>query len=89
MPSLSPPADANVSGSVHEWKCIVLNPIANLSAELNCLTKDRKPKNINKLFEVLKKGLQAITKEFLHQLIESMPLQCKAVIKSKGMPTKY
>ena len=31
----------------------------------------------------------AITEEFLHQLTEIMPRQCKAVIKSQGVPSKY
>ena len=53
------------------------------------LTKDRKSKKENKLFEVLKIGLQAITEELLHQFIERMPRQHKATIKSKVVPSKY
>ena len=63
--------------------------LKNLWAELNRLTKDRKPKNENELFEILKSGWNEITDEYLHKLVESMPSRCKAVIKSKGMPTKY
>ena len=59
------------------------NPIENLWAELNRLTKDRKPKNENELFEILKSGWNEITDEYLHKLVESMPSRCKAVIKSK------
>ena len=66
-------AREHISVSIDEWKCVVLNPIENLWAELNCLTKDRKSKNENELFEVFKNGLQAITEQFLYQLIESMP----------------
>ena len=40
-------------------------------------------------FEILKNGWQTIPLEYLHRLIESMPSRWKAVIKSKGMPTKY
>ena len=71
----------------HEW--VVLNPIENLWIELNSLTEDQKSKNGNELFEILKNRLQVITEEFMHQLIESMPRRCKAVIKSKGVPSKY
>ena len=63
--------------------------LKNLWAELNRLTKDRKPKNENELFEILKSGWNEITDEYLHKLVESMPSRCKAVIKSKGMPSKY
>lgn len=66
-----------------------LNPIENLRAELNRLIKERKPKNESVLFEILKNEWQTITQDYLHKLIESMPSQCKAVITSKGMPTKY
>ena len=72
-----------------EWKCVALNPIENLWAELNCLTKDGKSKNENELFEALKNGLKAIPEEFLHQFIESMPRRYKAAVKSKGVPSKY
>ena len=63
----------------------------NLWAELNRLITQRKPKNEDELFEILKNGWQTIhvPLEYLHRLIESMPSRCKAVIKSKGMPTKY
>ena len=50
-----------------------LNPIENLWAELNRLTKDRKPTNEDELFEVLKSGWQSINLEYLHKLVESMP----------------
>ena len=60
-----------------------LNPIENLWAELNRLTKVKKPKNENELFEILKSGWNEITDEYLHKLVESMPSRCKAVIKSK------
>ena len=66
-----------------------LNPIENLWAELNRITKDRKPKNEDELFEILKSGWQSLSLEYLHMLVESMPSRCKAVIKSKRLPTKY
>ena len=66
-----------------------LNPIEKSWAELNRLTTQRKPKNEDERFEILKNGWQTIPLEYLHRVIESMPSRCKAVIKSKGMPTKY
>ena len=60
-----------------------LNPIENLLPELNRLTKDRKPKNEDGHFEMLKSGWNEITDEYLNKLVESMPSRCKAVIKSK------
>ena len=38
-------ARKHITGSVDEWKCVVLNPIENLWTELNCLTKDWRSKN--------------------------------------------
>lgn len=66
-----------------------LNPIENLWAELNRATKDRKPKNEDELFDILKSAWQSLTLEYVHKLIESMQSRCKAIMKSKGMPTKY
>ena len=45
--------------------------------------------NEEELFEVLKRGWKSLSIEYLHDLIESMPRQCKAVLKAKAMPTKY
>ena len=66
-----------------------LKPIENLLAELNRITKERKPKNEDELFEVLKRGWESLSIEYLHSLIESMPRRWKTVVKAKGMPTKY
>ena len=79
----------HISENIDEWKWVLLNSNENLRAELLWLTKDRKLKNGNELFAVIKNGLQVITKKYLHQLIQSMPCWCKAVIKSKGVTTKY
>ena len=66
-----------------------LNPIENLWSELNRKTKNRKPKNEDELFQILKTAWNEINDEYLKKLVESMGSRCKAVIKSKGMPTKY
>ena len=56
-----------------------LNPIENLWSELN----------EDELFQILKTAWNEINDEYLKKLVESMGSRCKAVIKSKGMPTKY
>ena len=66
-----------------------LNPIENLWSELNRKTKNRKPKNEDELFQILKTAWNEINDEYLKKFVESMGSRCKAVIKSKGMPTKY
>ena len=57
--------------------------------ELNRKTKNRKPKNEDELFQILKTAWNEINDEYLKKLVESMGSRCKAVIKSKGMPKKY
>ena len=66
-----------------------LNPIENLWGQLNRLTQDRNPQNEDDLFDILKHAWYSMPDEYLHNLVESMPSRCKAVIKSKGWPTKY
>ena len=82
---------ANKKVNVMKWpaQSLDLNPIENLWAELNRITKERKPNNEDELFEVLKRGWELLSIEYLHSLIERMPRRCKAVVKAKGMPTKY
>ena len=57
-------AREHISGNIDEQEWVFSNPIETLSAELE---------NENGLFAVIKNGLQVITEEYLHQLIESMP----------------
>ena len=52
-------AHEHINVSIDEWKCVALNPIEKLWDELNSLTKDRRSKNENEHFEVLKNGLYA------------------------------
>ena len=82
---------ANKKVNVMKWlaQSPDLNPIENLWAELNNrITTERKPMNEFELFEVLQRGWESVSIEYLHSLIESMPRRCKAVVKAKGMPTK-
>ena len=57
-----------------------LNPIENLWSELNRKTKNRKPKNEDELFQILKTAWNEINDEYLKKLVESMGSRCKAVI---------
>ena len=66
-----------------------LNPIENLWTKINVDCKDRKCKNEDELFEVLKKAWNELDKNYLESLVNSMPARCEAVIKSNGWPTKY
>ena len=67
-----------------------LNPIENLWGQLiNRLSKDRNPQNEDELFENVKNAWYSMSGEYLHKLVESMQNRCKAVIQSKGLPTKY
>ena len=66
-----------------------LNPIENLWVQLNPLTQDRNPQNEDETFDILKHAWYSMSDEYLHNLVKSMLSRCKAVIKSKGWPTKY
>ena len=82
---------ANKKVTVMKWPAPSpdLKPIENLWAQLNRITMERKTTNEEELFEVLKRGWELLSIEYLHGLIESMPRRCMAVIKAKGMPTNY
>ena len=82
---------ANKKVTVMKWpaRSPDLKPIENLWAQLNRITMERKPTNEKEVFEVLERGWESLSIEYLHGLIEGMPRRCKAVIKAKGMPTKY
>ena len=66
-----------------------LNPIENLWKDLDEMTKKRKPKNEDELFELLKDAWENITYERLRKLVGSMPSRCAEVIEKGGSPTKY
>ena len=66
-----------------------LNPIENLWVKLNDECKDRKCKNEEELFQVLKEAWEKLDGNYLKALVDSMPARIEAVIKSKGYPTKY
>lgn len=67
-----------------------LNPIENLWARLKRAVAVQRPSNKRQLTEaVINSWFHVITEADLQQLVESMPMRCKAVIKAKGYPTRY
>ena len=66
-----------------------LNPIENLWVKLNADCKNRECKNEDELFQVLKNAWENLDPKYLKSLADSMPSRCRAVIKSRGWPTKY
>lgn len=66
-----------------------LNCIENLWHKLNSECMERKCKNEEELFKLLQKAWNNLDKNYLKNLVNSMPRRIEAVIKSKGFPTKY
>lgn len=66
-----------------------LNPIENLWAQLDFATKDRVCNTEEQLFNVLSEAWHNLPLEYLEGLIESMPRRIEAVLKARGMSTKY
>ena len=66
-----------------------LNPIENLWSILDDRVKGRVPQNEEELYEVLKSGWEALPKELLTKLADSMPKRIEAVLKANGYATKH
>ena len=68
-----------------------MNPIENLWDELERQVQARKslPKNWEELWSILQKKWGKIKIHKLQNLVNSMPNRIKAVLNSKGNPTKY
>lgn len=66
-----------------------LSPIENLWDYLEDMTKDRRCKNGDELFQCLEKAWNQIPINYLRALIDSMPERCEEVVRTKGWPTKW
>jgi transposase len=68
-----------------------LNPIENLWSQVknNLQKRKKKPKNLVELERQVKREWKAIPKEFIENLVDSMPERVQAVIVAEGGPTKY
>ena len=66
-----------------------LNPIENLWEIIDNKIERTNVKTSEELFEQINKAWREIDMRIVDSLIESMPRRMKAVIKSKGGPTKY
>ncbi len=66
-----------------------LNPIENLWGIVKRKMRDTRPKNADDLKAAIKATWASIPPQQCHKLITSMPRRIEAVIKAKGVPTKY
>ena len=66
-----------------------LNPIENLWSYLDWTLKSRKPSNEDELFKALQEAWEALPRDYLMKLVDSMPARCQAVIDARGGATKY
>ena len=64
-----------------------LNPIENLWSIVNGVLKNRKPSNLDDLFELLKMGWDSI--KMLERLADSMIKRCQLVVEAKGGHIPY
>jgi transposase len=82
---------SNKNWEIMEWPAQSpdLNPIENLWSDIKRRTKDRKPKNEDELFNIMKQAWIETETSYLDNLITSMPRRCQAVIEANGLHTKY
>ncbi len=66
-----------------------LNPIENLWGIVKRKMRDTRPNNADDLKATVKETWASIPPQQCHKLITSMPRRIEAVIKAKGVPTKY
>ncbi len=66
-----------------------LNPIENLWGIVKRKMRDTRPNNADELKATVKETWASISPQQCHKLITSMPCRIEAVIKAKGVPTKY
>ena len=66
-----------------------MNPMEHAHKILDDNIRDRKCKNENESFELVKNEWKNMDKKYLRNLIKSMPRRIKAVVEAKGGHTKY
>ncbi len=66
-----------------------LNPIENPWGMVKRKMRNKRPKNADELKATVKETWASIPPQQCHKLITSMPRRIEAVIKAKGVPTKY
>jgi transposase len=84
---------SNQHFSVLEWpsQSPDLNPIENLWARMKQRLRKLTvtPSSLDEVFEVVKLEWELLDKDYLVNLVHSMPNRIKEVIKNKGGPTRY
>lgn len=66
-----------------------LNPIENLWSDIKRCVAERRPSNTKELWSTVQEAWQQIPLKRCHDLIDSMPRRCAAVIQNCGYSTKY
>uniref|UniRef100_A0A3B1KBL5 Tc1-like transposase DDE domain-containing protein n=1 Tax=Astyanax mexicanus TaxID=7994 RepID=A0A3B1KBL5_ASTMX len=81
----------NQNHTIMEWpaQTLDLNPIEHLWGDINDAISRAKPRNANKLWDVVKASWAGILVDRYQTLGDSLPHRCEAVIKNCGYSTKY
>jgi transposase len=66
-----------------------LNPIENLWNSMAREVEKYQCESVEDLMKAVELEWEAVSKEELEHLVESMPRRCSAVIEAKGCHTKY
>ena len=66
-----------------------LNPIENLWSEIDRQLEKRESNSEDELFECLKETWEALSVDYIHKLVESMPKRCAEVLKNRRYPIDY
>ena len=61
-----------------------LNPMENLWSILDHNVRDRRPQSKAELFRVLQDGWNALDRDLLRRLVDSMPRRIQAVLNNNG-----
>lgn len=66
-----------------------LNPIENVWAEMERRTADRRPQTADELWNLVVETFYALERDYIRNLIRSMPNRIQKVIEAEGAWTKY